>query len=906
MNINFISLKKSLLASLIFLIGFLLISFVLVLTFNFAAFSGDDTIPPVISGPFPTGLVASAAPAVGALVTDDAYVSAETSGLSIDGALLSTGLTYDSGSRELSAPVGALPDGQHSVSLVAADQAGNNSSLNWTFTIDTTPPAITGGAPAELSVQTVASNTLPSYYIYVKDVNKIQSAKLFINNLPVSRPNLMNWGSGQMVYTARQTLKDGTYPVRLELRDFAGNLTVRNWTIEVQGIPSIVPESPLGTVTTGSPVIKARITDYSGVDPNSVILSIDGGPSISGTAYFNKAPYYNYLYYQTTAPLTAGKHTATVKAKCLNGHEAVKTWEFSYDLTPPQLIGVSLINYPEYSANQGPYTVLEDAYLEKGRDLAFSLTVSEYPQLVTVKIDGGQVFYKLYTLPYNTNLQKVQTIGIPKQTLSDGPHTMDILIGDFSGNRAASTLHFKVAEAPSISNEAPPNVAKLPAPVNSSGLIVDRRWEAVLDNPRPTISAKISDGNNPLTAENIVFKLDGQVQPFGFDAGTGILTYTPASDLHNESVHSISITATDPTGNSKSEEWRFYLNTYPLMPWTTDKTCVSCHPDNRAIHLPRTAEEEARYGTTCKKCHGGYDSPTLKTLEQRCIACHKNQWHVAAEPQGPYHEIAFTDQTGLPAVTLDTVHKAPSESCTGCHARSINREHQRPGRTDSGGNSLTCDTCHASSEPAVVEAIKNKQTDCQACHKLGGDGHESVHVSNLDTNCTKVCHQASLTQEHLNNSITQTKELTCDTCHNSQEAVPAAAITAGQIECTNCHQQAHQLTLLPPVPTDIPLLADLQWTTPIKAKVFTGEIPADFADGSVVISSSSADLAGAEVLAGYKAQLTAKQWVQNSPDPANTNDFQVTFQKDSRQVMVRFDPVAGKTGQLYRITIAYK
>lgn len=137
-----------------------LLSFVLLVSFAWVAFSQDDVTAPVASNPQPTTLINSATPLLQATVTDNAYVSGEDSTLSIDGAPPLVGLNYDSDSQKISVqwPL-PLPDGEHTALLEAKDQAGNAATLNWTFSTDTTPPAITGGAPEEQAIQALLKTT---------------------------------------------------------------------------------------------------------------------------------------------------------------------------------------------------------------------------------------------------------------------------------------------------------------------------------------------------------------------------------------------------------------------------------------------------------------------------------------------------------------------------------------------------------------------------------------------------------------------------------------------------------------------------------------------------------------------------------------------------------------------------
>ena len=878
----------------------LLFSGLIIFSLGMMGFSQEDTTAPEITAPFPSGLGKNPTPSVGAVVYDNVYVSPEQSSLVIDNGAPLTGLIYESEKQTLSAtPPEPMKDGEHTVLLKARDGSGNTSTLSWNFRIDTTPPEITKGAPAEQAVQQFNTNILPEYNIYVSDVNKVKTARFYLNNTPNSNVGLLNWGTGQLVSIRGLSLKDGQFGARLELEDYAGNITVRNWTIDVRGVPNISGLTPNGVTTNFTPVIKAYISDnYSGVDTTTMLLSIDGGPEINVASYYNKTS--RYLSYPITTPLSPDKHTVTLKARCANGHETTRTWSFWYDLAAPRVTRTVLINYPEYTGQKTEFTVNEGVYLEKGKDLWFAFVISEELASFAVSLDGvpapARFSYDIAGSMYK------QTVTIDKRTLVDGPHTIVVNISDASNNKATHTLNFKVAEAPKITGEYPVNLAKIPIQTDYSGKVVnDRRGEAVISNTRPVISMKITDGNSSLSAENIVFKLDGEAKDFVYDLGSGILTHTPSVDLPNETVHTISVKVTDSAGNTTGSEWKFYINSYPAMPWATDKTCVNCHPDNRNIHMPAPQAAD-QYGTKCNTCHS---ENTMAKLEQRCIDCHQSQWHIKAYPQGPYHEVSHKDQTGIPFVQLDTIHQADPGQCAACHAKSINREHQRPERTDANGNPITCDTCHLNTSPTVVQAIYNSQTNCSGCHNLGEGGHEEMHITKIDANCTKVCHKNSLTQEHINNPKTQTKVLSCDTCHGSKNPNVVAAITTNRIECASCHTEAHNMLFALTPDHDIPLFTGLGWTTPMPARIWNGEVPAALENGYVLLSSSSAYLSGSDVLNYYKTQMVANGWMQSSPDPNVTGNYEMTFSKGSRQSLINFILLSGKSETVYRIKIIY-
>jgi hypothetical protein len=92
----------------------------------------------------------------------------------------------------------------------------------------------------------------------------------------------------------------------------------------------------------------------------------------------------------------------------------------------------------------------------------------------------------------------------------------------------------------------------------------------------------------------------------------------------------------------------------------------------------------------------------------------------------------------IPTRTLNNhdipeLHKT-EDTCTQCHAKSLTSEHARDDRTDKNNESMTCKTCHNSTDPVVVKAISDGNTSCSSCHK---QPHNGVH-----SDCKK-CHKNS-------------------------------------------------------------------------------------------------------------------------------------------------------------------
>ncbi len=106
-----------------------------------------DMISPTITGLTPANgsFTNNTAPTISATVQDNEGgigVDFEHIKIILDGEALET--SFDVNTGQVSAtPKGSLPEGEHSVSLVAFDKAGNEAEKTWKFTVDTIPPELT-------------------------------------------------------------------------------------------------------------------------------------------------------------------------------------------------------------------------------------------------------------------------------------------------------------------------------------------------------------------------------------------------------------------------------------------------------------------------------------------------------------------------------------------------------------------------------------------------------------------------------------------------------------------------------------------------------------------------------------------------------------------------------------------
>ena len=91
-------------------------------------------------------------------------------------------------------------------------------------------------------------------------------------------------------------------------------------------VSELTPE-PGSTVSTDSPVISARVSDPSGIDPDSIIMTVDGlivGHSFDG----------EYVSYSSNE-LADGSHTVDLTVSDNEGYQATRIWSFNVDTSTP-------------------------------------------------------------------------------------------------------------------------------------------------------------------------------------------------------------------------------------------------------------------------------------------------------------------------------------------------------------------------------------------------------------------------------------------------------------------------------------------------------------------------------------------------------------------------------------------
>jgi len=398
-------------------------------------------------------------------------------------------------------------------------------------------------------------------------------------------------------------------------------------------------------------------------------------------------------------------------------------------------------------------------------------------------------------------------------------------------------------------------------------------------------------------------------------------------------------------------------------------SCEGCHANNLTTeHKNAAINQNMPEDTECGYCHGAtvpggvgivvsdikninstIDDSSQKAVNRDCLKCHFN---AAVLPEGPpehavYHIAVGSDNmdiSGQPHQDCNTCHadsrlfstiaelaKTPVSQrdydCFICHNGDFDMEPIHTAAIDGEGTEIVdlhpgCSTCHAPGSQfsdivsGIITDIESgaDSYDCMECHS--GEALDEGHAGIIDSNCTKTCHKAALTEEHLDNPISQAgnqdEPLSCGTCHNTNDVQVRVAITTGNTDCTACHNFAHNFNIIQQAPNDIPLYPGFQWSSPQSAEIWAGEpwMPDGYEGAMLLISNRRTDVTREGIWNYYKQEMSVNGWTLPSVNLA-TDFFTAEFVKNKRKVTIFFyggenHATAPVVTSGYRLKIMYK
>ncbi len=198
-----------------------------------------DETPPSITATAPHGVIHMDKPIITVSASDDrsgvdsiAITAKDSGGLPVNGV---TDVRSDKTAATFT-PTQALKDGVYTVDVKVADQAGNEASARWQFTVDLDliPPSILITRPSQEHTENRRPVISAAYTDNMSGVD-VDSIKLTLDGTTVEPDDV---SETQVVFTPGYDLPFGEHTVSIELADSApkANSTVHEWTFYVERI----------------------------------------------------------------------------------------------------------------------------------------------------------------------------------------------------------------------------------------------------------------------------------------------------------------------------------------------------------------------------------------------------------------------------------------------------------------------------------------------------------------------------------------------------------------------------------------------------------------------------------------------------------------------------------------------
>ncbi|EMK6800530.1 non-fimbrial adhesin SiiE [Salmonella enterica subsp. enterica serovar Typhimurium] len=460
-------------------------------------------------------------------------------------------------------PSASWADGSYQLAVVVEDLAGNvKESAPFEVRIDTTTTINNIVLLNDTGVQNdqLTNVAKPSFRIDVPgDVVQVRVTLDGGANWNVIRKN----ADGQWIFDSPNTLVDGTYTLRVEATDEAGNIANKDLVFNIDTniqVPTIALDAgqDTGANTADNITNISRPTFTIGnVDPDviKVVVTIDGHD-------YNATKVGAGWQFTPGNAIPDGSYNITVTVEDKAGNTATsKPLPVVIDTTA-EIESVTLVT------DSGDSDVDNITKVDKPQ---FSIVTSDDITHVRVKIDNAANWIELTK---GGDGRWIFNVG---SALPDGQHTLLVDVTDIAGNVAQETLQFTIdttLREPTIVLD----------PTHDTG-------DDTNDNLTRINKPVFIIGNVDNDVSHIVVHIDGR--DYTIENTGGNLTFTPDQPL-SDGQHTISVTVTDIAGNTKtSAELRIEIDTQVQIDSVTLTTDSGVNDHDNVTNATRPSFEIA-------------------------------------------------------------------------------------------------------------------------------------------------------------------------------------------------------------------------------------------------------------------------------------------------------------------------
>ncbi|OZU03209.1 Ig-like domain-containing protein [Salmonella enterica] len=460
-------------------------------------------------------------------------------------------------------PSASWADGSYQLAVVVEDLAGNvKESAPLEVRIDTTTTINNIVLLNDTGVQNdqLTNVAKPSFRIDVPgDVVQVRVTLDGGANWNVIRKN----ADGQWIFDSPNTLVDGTYTLRVEATDQAGNIANKDLVFNIDTniqVPTIALDAgqDTGANTADNITNISRPTFTIGnVDPDVIKVVV----TIGGHDYNATKVGAGWQFTPGNA-IPDGSYNITVTVEDKAGNTATsKPLPVVIDTTA-EIESVTLVT------DSGDSDVDNITKVDKPQ---FSIVTADDITHVRVKIDNAANWIEL------TKGGDGRWIFNVVSALPDGQHTLLVDVTDIAGNVAQETLQFTIdttLREPTIVLD----------PTHDTG-------DDTNDNLTRINKPVFIIGNVDNDVSHIVVHIDGR--DYTIENTGGNLTFTPDQPL-SDGQHTISVTVTDIAGNTKtSAELKIEIDTQVQIDSVTLTTDSGVNDHDNVTNATRPSFEIA-------------------------------------------------------------------------------------------------------------------------------------------------------------------------------------------------------------------------------------------------------------------------------------------------------------------------
>ncbi|CGH94045.1 Ig domain-containing protein [Salmonella enterica subsp. enterica serovar Typhi] len=479
-------------------------------------------------------------------------------------------------------------EGKHTLTVEATDKAGNKTTQQLDFIIDTL-----------LSEPTIVLDSTDDSGTKGDNLTNVNKPTFLLGNIDADARYVtveVQHGGTKEVLTATKdatgnwsvtpigTWADGDYTLTVRVEDEAGNekhsasLTVTVDTQITIDVIELVNDNGIpGDNMTNDAHPQFRVTVPG--DVNEVSLSIDGGVTWVKAMQSATPGVWNYTWPKTVAD---GDYTLTVKATDNAGNTVTRTLDFTIDTT---------LSTPVIVLDSADDSGVHGDNMTNRTQPTFALQhIDDDAVRVTVSVEHGGV-----TTTFDATKDAGGWTFTPTGAWADGDYTLSVSVEDKAGNTSHSaSLTVTVDTQIAINN------IEL---VNDSGIPDDN----LTNNVRPHFQVTV-----PTDVNVVRLSIDGGKTWFNAtqSATPGVWDYTWLADV-GEGKHTLTVEATDKAGNKTTQQLDFIIDTLLSEPTivldSTDDSGTkgdNLTNVNKPTFLLGNIDADARY-VTVEVQHGG-------------------------------------------------------------------------------------------------------------------------------------------------------------------------------------------------------------------------------------------------------------------------------------------------------------